>query len=67
MFLFCNRCALDWVIDQYRVKVDKISGIVNDQNRLDDEEYIVRLIKKVVTVSLETVAVVLKLSDLTLC
>jgi predicted helicase len=61
-----NRSALDWVIDQYRVKVDKRSGIVNDPNRLDDEEYIVRLIGKVVLVSLETVKVVLKLSDLTL-
>jgi predicted helicase len=46
------------VIDQYRVKVDKRSGIVNDPNRLDDEEYIVRLIKKVVFVSLETVGIV---------
>jgi len=61
-----NRSALDWVIEQYQVKVDKRSGIVNDPNRLDDEEYIVRLIGKVVTVSLETVAVVLKLSDFTL-
>jgi predicted helicase len=61
-----NRSALDWVIDQYRVKVDKRSGIVNDPNRLDDEEYIVRLIAKVVFVSLETVKVVLILSDLTL-
>ncbi len=61
-----NRSALDWVIEQYQVKVDKRSGIVNDPNRLDDEEYIVRLIGRVVTVSLETVAVVLKLSDLTL-
>lgn len=66
MFLFCNHSALDWVIEQYRVKVDKRSGIVNDQNRLDDEEDIVRLIGKVVLVSLETVAVVLKLQDLTL-
>jgi len=61
-----NRSALDWVIDQYRIKVDKRSGIVNDPNRLDDEEYIVRLIAKVVFVSLETVGIVLKLSDLTL-
>ena len=38
-----NRSALDWIIDQYRVKVDKRSGIVNDPNRLDDEEYIVRI------------------------
>jgi predicted helicase len=54
------------VIDQYRIKVDKRSGIVNDPNRLDDEEYIVRLIGRVVFVSVSTVAIVLKLQDLTL-
>ena len=53
-----NRSALDWVIDQYRVKTDKRSGISNDPNRADDPEYIVRLIKKVVTVSVETVKIV---------
>ena len=31
-----NRSALEWVIDQYRVKTDKRSGIVNDPNREDD-------------------------------
>ena len=61
-----NRSALDWVIEQYRIKVDKRSGIVNDPNRLDDEEYIVRLIGRVVFVSVSTVAIVLKLQDLTL-
>jgi predicted helicase len=61
-----NRSALDWIIDQYRVKMDKRSGIVNDPNRLDDEEYIVRLIGKVVFVSLETVGVVKELGGLTL-
>jgi len=53
-----NRSALDWVIDQYRIKVDKRSGIVNDPNRQDDEEYILELVKKVITVSLETVKVI---------
>ena len=53
-----NRSALEWVIDQYRVKTDRRSGIVNDPNRADDEEYIVRLVGKVVTVSLETVGIV---------
>ena len=53
-----NRSALEWVIDQYRVKVDKRSGIVNDPNRADDEEYIFRLVGKVVAVSLETVEIV---------
>ena len=59
-----NRSALEWVIDQYRVKTDKRSGIVNDPNRVDDEEYIVRLIGKVVTVSLETVEIVEGLPEL---
>jgi predicted helicase len=59
-----NRSALDWIIDQYRVSTDKRSGITNDPNRLDDEEYIVRLIKQVITVSLETVKIVEGLPDL---
>jgi predicted helicase len=53
-----NRCALDWVIDQYRVKTDKRSGITNDPNNPDDEEYIVRLVGQVVRVSVETVKIV---------
>ena len=53
-----NRSALDWVIDQYQVKTDKRSGIVNDPNRSDDPQYIVRLIGKVITVSLETMKIV---------
>jgi hypothetical protein len=46
------------IIDQYRVKTDKRSGIVNDPNRADDPEYIVRLIQQVITVSVETVRIV---------
>ena len=49
-----NRSALEWVIDQYQVKTDPRSGITSDPNRADDEEYIVRLVGKVITVSLET-------------
>jgi len=33
-----NRSALEWVIDQYQVSVDKRSGIVSDPNSLEDEE-----------------------------
>ncbi len=61
-----NRSALEWVLDQYRVKTDPRSGIVNDPNRPEDPEYIVRLIKKVVTVSLATVNIINKLPKLTL-
>jgi predicted helicase len=57
-----NRSALDWVIDQYRLTTDPRSKIVNDPNNPDDPQYIVRLIKKVVTVSVETVKIVRELS-----
>ena len=59
-----NWSALEWVIDQYRVKTDKRSGILNDPNRADDPEYIVRLIGQVIAVSLETVEIVEGLPDL---
>ena len=53
-----NRSALEWVVDQYRVKTDKRSGIVNDPNEPERPDYMVRLIKNIVTVSLETVEIV---------
>ncbi len=59
-----NRSALEWVLDQYRVKEDKRSGIVNDPNRPDDKEYIVHLIQKVITVSLETMKIIEALPSL---
>ncbi len=53
-----NRSALEWVIDQYKVSIDKQSGIRNDPNRIDDEQYIVRLIGQVIAISLETMKIV---------
>jgi predicted helicase len=53
-----TRSALEWIVNQYCVKTDKRSGIVNDPNREDDPQYIVRLIGQVITVSLETVDIV---------
>ena len=53
-----NRSALEWVVNQYQVKRDKRSGILNDPNRPDNERYIIELIKRVVSVSLKTVEIV---------
>jgi predicted helicase len=50
-----NRSALEWVIDQYRIKTDERSGIINDPNQIDNEIYIIDLIMKIITVSLKTV------------
>ena len=59
-----NRSALEWVVDQYRVKTDRRSGIVNDPNRDDEPQYIVDLIARVITVSLKTVEIVKNLPTL---
>ena len=58
------RSALEWLIDRYRIRTDKPSGIVNDPNdwglELDppQPDYIPTLIKRIVTVSLETMQIV---------
>jgi predicted helicase len=59
-----NRSALEWIIDQYQVSTDKRSGIVNDPNREDDPQYILRLIKQVIHVSLETMKAVRSLPEI---
>ena len=59
-----NRSALEWVVDQYRVKTDKRSGIVNDPNRSDQPRYIVDLIARVIHMSLKTVEIVAGLPTL---
>ena len=53
-----NRSALEWVIDQYRVKVDRRSRIVNDPNCETEPQYIVDLVGRVISVSLRTVEIV---------
>ena len=59
-----TRSALEWIVDQYRVKTDKRSGIVNDPNRADQPRYIVDLIARVINVSLKTVEIVKSLPEL---
>ncbi|MFI7299295.1 DEAD/DEAH box helicase [Streptomyces sp. NPDC050121] len=53
------RSAIEWIIDRYQIKVDKASEIVNDPNDWsDDPRYIIDLLKRIVTVSLETMKIV---------
>ena len=59
-----TRSALEWVVDQYRVKVDRRSGIKNDPNRVDQPQYIVDLIGRVINISLKTVDIVKNLPEL---
>ena len=58
--------ALEWVVNQYRVKSERRSGLVNDPNDAENPRDIVELIGRVITVSLETVKVVEGLRPLSL-
>lgn len=57
-----SRSAIEWVIDRYYVKTDKASGIVNNPNdwsrEVGDPRYILDLLARVVTVSVETMKIV---------
>lgn len=61
-YLLGSRSALEWILDRYQVKTDKASGIVNDPNEWSREvgnpRYILDLIAKVTTVSVETMKIV---------
>ncbi len=65
-----GKSAVEWVMERYQVTTNKDSGIVNDPNKwlaeCGNERYIVDLILKVVTVSMETLKIVSNLPKLEL-
>lgn len=61
--------AIEWVIERQCAKTDKASGIVNDANRyaietVGDPAYPLKLLQRVITVSLETMKIVRSLPKL---
>ena len=63
-----GKSAIEWVMERYQVTINKDSGIVNDPNlwlkESGDARYILDLLLKVVTVSMETQKTVSKLPKL---
>jgi predicted helicase len=61
-YLVNGKSALEWILERYQVKVDKKSGLKNDPNdwarELGQPSYLLDLILRVITVSLETVKIV---------
>ena len=57
-----SRSAIEWIMDRYQVRTDKASGIVNDPNdwatEHSDPRYILDLLKRIVTVSVETMRII---------
>ncbi len=66
--LMGNRSALEWIIDRYQVTIHSASQIRNDPNDYSREvgnpRYIIDLIKRIITVSLETNRIVANLPAL---
>ncbi|MGL4973164.1 MAG: type ISP restriction/modification enzyme [Culicoidibacterales bacterium] len=54
-----GKSAIEWIIDQYQVKVDKKSGITDDPNEYsEDPKYIFNLLLSIINVSVQTVDLV---------
>lgn len=62
-----GKAALEWVVERYVSKQDKKSGILNDANDQSRAEgnprYIIDLVKRVTTVSVETMQLVKSLPE----
>ncbi|OIH83205.1 damage-inducible protein [Arthrobacter sp. UCD-GKA] len=63
-----GKSALEWIIDRYQVTTHKASQITNDPNdyakEIGDPRYIIDLIKRIVSVSVETNKIVAALPPL---
>ena len=64
-YIVNGKSAIEWVMDRYQVTVHKDSQIKNDPNQWsEDQNYIIKLLKKVVYVSLESVKIIESLPEL---
>jgi predicted helicase len=60
-----GQSAIEWIMERYAVTVDKASGIQNDPNDWsDDPRYIADLLKRIVTISVESVKIIKALPPL---
>ena len=57
-----SKPAIEWIMERYQYTRDRVSGIVDDPNNWaaehNDPEYILRLLKSIITVSIETMKIV---------
>ena len=63
--------AIEWIMDRYQLATDKDSGITNNPNdwatEHQDPAYILNLLKRIITVSMETMKIVIALPALNEC
>ena len=60
-----GKSAIEWIMDQYQLKTDKKSGIIDDPNEYsDDPKYIFNLLLSIINVSVQTVDLINQLPKL---
>jgi len=58
-YMLNGRSAIAWVMDQYQIKTEKKSGIVDDPNLYsNDPKYIFNLLLRIINLSVKTVELV---------
>ena len=58
-YIVNGKSAIEWVMERYKITKDKDSGIMNNPNDWsEDPRYIVDLVKRIVRVSVESMAIV---------
>jgi predicted helicase len=61
-YIVNGKPAIEWIMERYQVTLDKDSGIRNDPNdwarENDQPRYILDLLKRIITVSMETIKIV---------
>lgn len=60
-YILGTRSALEWIVDQYRYEQDEDGMVTSDPNDPENDQYIVQLIERVTTVSLETLSLIQQL------
>lgn len=58
-YIVNGKAAIEWIMDQYRIKTDEKSGIIDDPNDFsDDPKYILNLLLSIIKVSMKTLELI---------
>lgn len=64
-YIVNGRPAVEWIIDQYRIKKDRNSGLIDDPNDYStDQKYIFDLLLKIINLSIQSVDLINDLPSL---
>lgn len=65
-YIVNGRSGIEWVMDRYKIKKDKNSGLINDPNLYKGSKYIFDLLQSVIAVSVKSIKLIESLPKLEL-